>query len=38
MFGEQYCRDCATFSRAIGVGGLCPHCEEPVALTELVDR
>jgi hypothetical protein len=34
--GEQYCFDCARFCRRVGVGGLCPACEEPVALIDLL--
>jgi hypothetical protein len=34
--GEQYCGDCGTFCQRIGVGGLCPTCEEPVAIIELL--
>jgi hypothetical protein len=34
--GEQYCSDCAHFCRRVGVGGLCPACDEPVALTDLL--
>jgi predicted nucleic acid-binding Zn ribbon protein len=34
--GEQRCPDCATFMRKIGLGGECPHCTEPVAVTELL--
>ena len=34
--GEQRCPDCATFMRKIGFGGDCPHCAEPVAVTELL--
>ena len=33
--GEQRCADCATFMRRIGLGGECPHCSEPVAVTDL---
>jgi hypothetical protein len=33
--GEQYCNDCARFCRRIGVGGLCPACDEPVAISDL---
>ena len=36
--GEQRCPDCATFMRKIGLGGECPHCDEPVAVTELLDQ
>lgn len=34
--GEQRCADCATFMRKVGLGGECPHCAEPVAVTELL--
>jgi len=32
---ERRCPDCNLFCRRIGSGGPCPHCDEPVALTEL---
>jgi MYND finger len=35
--GEQRCPDCQQFCRRIGPGGLCPHCDEPVALADLID-
>jgi hypothetical protein len=34
--GLQRCPDCGLFCRRVGPGGLCPHCDEPVALAELV--
>ena len=34
--GEQRCPDCGIFCRRVGPGGPCPHCDEPVALTDLV--
>ena len=34
--GEQRCPDCTTFIRKVGIGGSCPCCGEPVAVTELV--
>lgn len=37
LMGEQRCDDCGTFARRIGVGGACPHCQEPVAMTDLID-
>ncbi len=37
LLGEQRCQDCSTFTRRIGVGGACPHCQEPVAITDLLD-
>lgn len=34
--GEQRCPDCNTFGRRVGPGGLCPHCDEPVAVSDLL--
>ena len=34
--GEQRCEDCSTFMHKIGIGGECPSCNEPVAVSELV--
>jgi hypothetical protein len=36
--GHQYCDDCHTFMRRIGLGGRCPSCDEPIAVTELLDE
>jgi predicted nucleic acid-binding Zn ribbon protein len=33
--GEPRCPDCHRFARAIGLGGLCPHCDEPILLADL---
>jgi len=35
--GIQRCEDCDRFCRRLGAGGLCPCCEEPVALKDLVE-
>jgi len=35
--GEQWCHDCNKPCTRVGLGGLCPHCAEPVALTDLID-
>ena len=35
--GSQRCDDCNTFGQKVGIGGLCPHCSEPVAVSDLVD-
>lgn len=35
--GEQYCAECRTFMRAVGRGGLCPHCDGPVAIIDLLE-
>ena len=34
--GEQRCPNGGLFCRRVGPGGPCPHCDEPVALTDLV--
>jgi hypothetical protein len=34
--GQQRCDDCGVFSRRVGPGGPCPHCDEPVALADLL--
>ena len=35
--GDQYCPDCCTFMRAVGRGGPCPYCDEPVAVADLLE-
>lgn len=32
----QRCGECGIFARRVGLGGHCPHCDEPVTLEELV--
>ncbi len=36
--GEQRCPDCNTFTRRLGLGGHCPHCDEPVTVEELLQN
>jgi hypothetical protein len=36
--GEQRCEACNTWMRRVGVGGSCPHCDEPVAVADLVGQ
>lgn len=36
--GEQRCADCGVFCRRVGPGGPCPHCDEPVAVADLISR
>jgi hypothetical protein len=36
--GQQRCHECGTFMRKVGLGGLCPHRDEPVSVTELLDQ
>ena len=33
--GDQWCHDCNQPCRKIGYGAPCPHCDEPVAITDL---
>ena len=35
--GEQRCPDCQRFCRALGLGGACPHCDQPIMSSELLD-
>jgi hypothetical protein len=35
--GRQRCDDCGIFGRKIGTGGPCPHCSEPVTVSDLLD-
>ena len=34
--GAQRCVDCHAFMRRVGLGGACPHCDEPITVAELV--
>jgi len=36
LLGSQRCDDCGTFMHAAGIGGLCPCCDEPVTIHELL--
>ena len=36
--GDQRCETCNTWMRRVGIGGNCPCCEEPVAVSELVGQ
>jgi hypothetical protein len=36
FLGEQRCPDCHVFCRRLGLGGLCPHCDDPVTLAEVL--
>ena len=35
--GERRCPDCHVFSRAVGLGGRCAECDQPIVLAELLD-
>jgi hypothetical protein len=36
LLGEQRCPDCHVFCRRLGLGGPCPHCDEPILLADLL--
>jgi hypothetical protein len=38
LYGEQRCPGCGSFARRVGLGGPCPHCDQPVALSDLLDQ
>ena len=35
--GQQWCHDCNQPCTRLDRGGLCPHCDEPVTLSELLN-
>ena len=35
LLGQQRCPECHLWARRLGLGGLCPHCDEPVTLADL---
>ncbi|MGI8423430.1 MAG: HepT-like ribonuclease domain-containing protein, partial [Chloroflexota bacterium] len=35
--GEQRCPECNRFCRALGLGGACPDCGQPVLLSDLLE-
>jgi ribosomal protein L32 len=34
--GERRCPECHVFCRALGLGGHCPECEQPILLADLL--
>ncbi len=36
LLGERRCPECNLFCRSLGVGGECPCCGEPVAISDLI--
>jgi len=36
LLGERRCPECHVFCRALGLGGPCPECEQPILLQELL--
>jgi len=36
LLGQQRCEECGVFGRRLGPGGPCPHCNEVVAISDLL--
>jgi transcription elongation factor Elf1 len=36
--GSQRCEECNTWCYRVGPGAECPHCNEPVAVSDLIDQ
>lgn len=36
FLGQQRCADCNQFCRALGLGGVCPECDQPILIAELL--
>ena len=34
--GERRCPECNRFCRVLGLGGACPHCDQPILVAELI--
>jgi rubrerythrin len=37
LVGERRCSACNLFARALGLGGRCAECDQPILLAELLD-
>jgi predicted amidophosphoribosyltransferase len=36
--GQQWCHNCHTPCTRLDHGGLCPHCSEPVAISDIIEQ
>jgi hypothetical protein len=36
--GQQWCTDCHRPATRVDLGGLCPHCSEPVTISDITDQ
>lgn len=36
--GQQWCPDCHRPATRVDLGGLCPHCDEPVTISDITDQ
>ena len=37
FIGQQWCHDCQRPCRRVDLGGPCPHCGDPVTISELIE-
>lgn len=35
--GTQRCPDCNTFCTSLGPGAPCPHCEDPIVISDIIN-
>lgn len=36
--GQQWCHDCNRPCVRVDLGGLCPHCDEPITISDITDQ
>jgi hypothetical protein len=36
--GQQWCHDCNRPRTRLDLGGLCPHCDEPITIQDITDQ
>jgi hypothetical protein len=36
--GEQWCHECNQPRTRIDIGGLCPHCDEPITISDITGQ
>ena len=36
--GQQWCPDCNRPAVRLDLGGLCPHCDEPITISDITDQ
>jgi hypothetical protein len=36
--GQQWCHDCRRPRTHLDIGGLCPHCDEPITISDITDQ
>jgi len=38
QLGQQWCHDCNRPCIRVDLGGLCPHCDEPITISDITDQ